>query len=263
MAYLTGNGADPVSMANVAAEAGYDAVSFRLLPAGPGDAVADLIGDDLLVREVMATLKGNGLSFFDAEMIRLSETTDLATFVPFLDRIAEMGARHLLVAVDDTNTTRATQIFGELCEMLAGLGLTANLEFMPWTGVRSLPEARRMVEAVNLPNAAVLFDALHFDRSNSSLDDLATLPHELINYVQICDGPVPFDPSTGELINVARNQRLIPGTGGINLASIVPLLPNNVPVSVEIPNPEARSGDKAAFARRALRATKVLMGDAS
>ncbi|MEK9776563.1 MAG: TIM barrel protein, partial [Quisquiliibacterium sp.] len=117
-----------------------------------------------------------------------------------MDRIALLQTRHVLVAVDDTDFSRTADNFAALCHRLEPYGLTADLEFMPWTGVKNLAQARQLVEAAAHPAGAVLFDALHFDRSGSTLDEFAALPRTLMNYVQICDGPVPYDRSDAELV---------------------------------------------------------------
>ncbi|MFM1863336.1 MAG: hypothetical protein RLZ26_1858 [Pseudomonadota bacterium] len=103
MAYLTANGLARVAAIELAAKLGFDAFSFRLLPAGPGDNPPPLMSDDGLVARVTAALADTGLAFSDAEMIRLDAGTELARFRPFLDRIEAMGARHILVAGDDTD----------------------------------------------------------------------------------------------------------------------------------------------------------------
>jgi sugar phosphate isomerase/epimerase len=246
----------------IAAEAGYDAISFRLLPAGPGDRPPPLVEDNALVAEVMAAMGEAGLFFLDAEMIRIRPGgADLARYLPFLDRIAEMRARHINVVFDDADQARNVDTFGQVCELAAARGLTADLEFMPWTGVKTLAEARAIVEAAGHPAGAILFDCLHFDRCGATLEELATLPPALINYVQLCDGPEPWRNSDEELIRVARTARLIPGEGGIDVLAILRRLPPGLPVSVEVPNHAevARTG-AVALARRALEASKAMVG---
>jgi len=262
LAYLTGNGVDPVTAIGIAAEHGYHMVSFRLLPAGPGDSLFPLLTGNALLREVKAALRDTGVTMADAEMIRLSAETTLDSFTPFLDQIAELGARHVLVAVDDIDPVRSQDNYTALCALLGTYSLTADLEFMPWTGVQDLAHARRMVEAADHQSAAVLFDSLHFDRCGSTLEEFANLPSGLMNYVQICDGPVPYDPSDAELIRVARTERLIPGEGGIDLKSIAALIPKDMTISVEVPNHAlAETIGASEVARQALQATKELLGD--
>lgn len=261
LGYLTGNGVDPVTAVMIAAEHGYDMVSFRLLPAS-GEVLHRLLDDDEMLRNVKSAMRETGVSMADAEMIRLKPETRLDSFVPFLDRVAALGARHVLVAVDDTDAARTEDSYAALCRLLGSYSLTADLEFMPWTGCKDIAHARHLVEAANHPAAAVLFDSLHFDRCGATLEEFAALPPALMNYVQICDGPVPYDPSDEALIAVARTARLIPGDGGIDLPAIAALVPEDLTVSVEIPNHGLAAEIGASeLARRALVATKRLMGD--
>lgn len=261
LGYLTGNGVNPVTAVKIAAKHGYDMVSFRLLPAG-GETLHPLLDDDTLLAEVKSAMRDTGVTMADAEMIRLKPETSLDSFTPFLDRIAEFGARHVLVAIDDTDPARTRDNYTALCHLLGRYNLTADLEFMPWTGCKDIAAARALVEAADHPAAAVLFDTLHFDRCGATLQEFIDLPAALMNYVQICDGPVPFDPSDEGLIAVARTARLIPGEGGIDLAAIAAHVPRDMTVSVEVPNVDlaARLGPSE-VARRSLDATKRLLGD--
>lgn len=236
MAYLTANGLPPLEAIELAARLGFSDISFRLLPAVPGDQPPGLLQDERLAATVKAALAETGLGFSDAEMIRLNDDTDLDRFRPFLERIAWLGARHILVAGDDPERARITDSYGRLCALVAEYGLTADLEFMPWTAIKNIADAMELIKAANHPAAAILFDALHFDRCGSSLDEIAAIPRDKINYVQICDGPRPFDTAGPAMMSLARTARLVPGDGGIDLPAIIKRLPADEPVSVEVPN---------------------------
>lgn len=262
MAYLTGNGLPPVEAIRLAADLGFDRISFRFLPAGTGDLPPPLLVDGTLFREVKAALADTGLTVADVEMIRMNSDTDLDRFRPFLDRSAELGARHVLVAGDDPDRVRITDTYGRLCGLVAEYGLSADLEFMPWTAVKDIADARALVEAAAHPAAAILFDTLHFDRCGSTLDEISAIPPEMLNYIQICDGPVPFDTDDESLISVARTARLIPGAGGIDLPAIVARLPRDIAVSVEVPNHAlAQEIGVPALVSRALAESRKLFAD--
>jgi sugar phosphate isomerase/epimerase len=262
MAYLTANGAAPDEAVHIAAEAGYELIGLRLLPAGPGDVVPPLMDDDALFARTKTALRDTGIEVADAEMVRVGEHTQPSDYLAFLARAAELGTRHILVAMDDADLARRNANFAALCEHAAGFGLTADLEFMPWTALRTIAEARAVLDAVQQPNAAILFDCLHFDRCGSTLDELAAIPPAQMNYVQLCDGPVEYDRSDAELIRVARTARLIPGEGGIDFAGICARVPAHVTISVEVPNrPQAEAMGRVEFARAALAASKRFMGE--
>ena len=261
LAFLTVMDAGPVEAVRIAAATGYHMVGLRALPAAAaGEGPYPLLTDDGLLEEVKAALGETGVRLGDMEIIRLKEATDVASFAPLLERTAFLGGRHLLVAGDDTDEARLTGNFAVLCELAARYDLTADLEFMPWTAVKTLADARRVVEAAAHPNGGVLIDGLHFDRAKSTLDEIRALPRERINYVQVCDGPVPYDPSDEGMIFIARNGRMLPGDGGIDLESMIRAVPDDVTISVEIPLVElARTVGPMERARMAREATVRLL----
>lgn len=258
LAFLTTFDLGPVEAIRVAGETGYDLVGLRLLPAAPSEPDYPILTDDRVLADAVAALADTGLAVADIEIVRLKPDTDVASFAPFFERGRRLGARNVLVAGDDPEEARLTESFGALARLAAGYGLTVDLEFMPWTKVPDLATARRIVEAAGEANGGVLIDALHYDRSATTLADIAALPQERINYVQFCDGPADYDRSDAGLIEVARTARLMPGEGGIDLAGLARAIPADAVISVEIPNHAlaARMGpaERAALALRTTRA---------
>lgn len=235
LAFLTTFDVGPVEAIRIAAATGYQSVGLRILPAAAeGD--YPLLTDNRLLGEARAALADTGISVGDVEIIRLKPENDWDLFARFCERCEALGARHVLVAGDDTESERLTASFARFCDMAAPHGLTADLEFMPWTGIPDLTAALSVVEAAGRSNGGVLVDALHFDRSETTLEQIAALPHNRVNYVQLCDGVVPYDPSHEGLIRIARGERLFPGQGGIDLVGFVRAIPDGVPISVEIPH---------------------------
>lgn len=236
LSFLTVFDADVLQAIRIAAATGYNAIGLRLLPAaaqGEGDYA--LLTDKALLGDVQALLAETGISVADIEIARLKADTDVSTFTPFFARGEELGARHVLVAGDDPERGRLTERFAALCALARGYGLTCDLEFMPWTAVPDLAAARDVVLAAGAENGGVLIDSLHFDRSKSRIEDIATIPVQHINYVQVCDGLADYDPSDAGLIEIARNSRLFPGEGEIDIASILRAIPDGTPLSVEVP----------------------------
>ena len=261
LAYLTTEQSPPQAV-QTAARSGFHYVGIRLLPAAPGGAAYPLMSDPRMLRETMACKADTGVRIADLEMIRLDEGFDIERYLRFMEVGALLEAKAILVAGDDRDASRLTANFARLCETAAGFGLTADLEFMPWTGVKDLATARRIVETADHPAAAVLFDTLHFDRCGSTLAEFADLPPGLMNYIQVCDGPVPYDTSDEALIRIARTARMIPGEGGIDLASITRFIPEAMTISVEVPNHDlAQKIGPSEVARCALAATKELLND--
>lgn len=239
LAYLTACALDVPQALQCAERTGYDQVGLRLMPNAPGAPYQRLLGEPALLREALAVRADTGVGVFDLEIIRIGEAFEPARFEPLIDAGAALGARTILVAGDDPDAKRLADGFARLCERLRPVGLTADLEFMPWTAVPDARAAMRVLEAAGRPsNAGILVDALHFARSATTLDDVRAIPREWLHYAQICDAPVrtpdgaPFTPE--QLIHTARCERLLPGEGEIDLRGLFGALPADLPVSVEV-----------------------------
>jgi len=239
LAFLTIPDIAPADAIRIAAEAGYDSVGLRLLPAvASGEGPYPILTDPAVLREARSALSDTGICVGDVEIVRLNAQTKVESFLPFLECAAALGAANILVAGDDPDPKRLIQTFAGFAELAGRYGLTADLEFMPWTGVRDARAALTIVEKAGQANGGVLADALHWDRTGGKIEDLILIPPERIHYFQICDAPKDFVGTNSELIRVARGGRLFPGCGGIDLRAFLEVLPANVPVSVEIASVE-------------------------
>jgi sugar phosphate isomerase/epimerase len=126
-----------------------------------------------------------------------------------------------------------------------------------------LPTASRIVEKIRSPAAGVLIDALHFDRSNSRLEDIGKLPAARLHYWQICDAPAERPATMEALMHAGREERMFPGEGGIDLVSLAKAMPADITVSIEVPTATlAKTVDAETRARRALRGAKAVMSAA-
>ncbi len=236
LAYLTSAPLQPPQAIELAARLGYQAIGLRIMPAAPGGAFNPLIENPDLLRETVATSRDAGIPVFDVEIVRLAEDFRADRFEPFLAICAELGAKAILVAGDDPDHGRLAASYAAFCEAARPYGLSADLEFMPWTEVPDCRTALRIVDAAAQPNGGILVDALHVARSATTLEDLRAIPRHLLHYAQLCDAPPGIPATDAELIFTAREARLLPGEGGIDLAGILDALPRGLPLSVEIPH---------------------------
>ena len=135
-------------------------------------------------------------------------TTSPTSFVGLLEAAAAIGARHVVGQLPDPDRSRAIDHFGRLCDLAGDFGLTVDLEFPSWMEVGDLDAAADVVADVGRSNAGIVVDALHFFRSSSSLEELASLPTEWFRFVQLCDAPVAIPPTVDEVIHDARAARV-------------------------------------------------------
>lgn len=250
----------PPEMVDCAAQAGYNHVGLRLLQATATEPNYDLVGDTLMIREILARLRDTDVSVLDIEILRLKPDTDVKDYQAVLETGAKLGARFVLVAGNDPNEARLTDRFGDLCDLAMPLGLKPYIEPMPWTDVKNVAQAGRIVTAANRGNGGIIIDPIHFDRSGSCVADIAALPSEFFGYMQLCDAPAQHPTNVDELLFQARCERKFPGDGGLNLIGLLDALPNTIPLSIEVPSNElAKTVGALERAKRARAATLNLL----
>jgi sugar phosphate isomerase/epimerase len=254
----------PPALIDVAAACGYDHVGIRLLPAMAGGIAYSLMDDEAGLKETLARLDATGITVADLEVVAFRPETETASFAAFFETGARLGARNILVAAYDPDLARFADRYAGFCEAAAPYGLTADLEFMPWTFVPNLATANRIVAQAGQPNAGVLVDALHFDRSNSSIAELARVPAHRLHYWQLCDGLAERPATTDQMIHAARHERIFPGEGGIDLVPLARAMPADIAISIEVPTAElAKTVDAKTRAQRALAAARNVIAAAS
>ncbi len=226
-------------MIEIAAETGYDFVSLRLAPVTEDEVRFPFTTDPSFVADVVRALDEHGLSVLDVELIRTDPGTKVEDWRRFVEVADELGARHVITQVPEPDTAKAVEIFQEVCDLGAGTDITFDLEFIPWTADNDLATAVEIVTNAGSTNGAVLVDTLHFARSGSSLTQLADLPGDLFNFIQLCDAADPWSVSEEDFIRIARSDREPPGQGEIDLAPIVEAMPP-LPYALEVPNDARR-----------------------
>ena len=257
LANLTTLSLAPPVFVETAAEAGYQYVGIRLTRVTPNEPHFPLLTDPRLMRETKKRLADTGIQVMDVELVRLGPDDDPYSFLQVLEAGVELGARHVITQLPDPDRGRKTERFATLCDLAKPLGLTIDLEFLPWTPTRDLTDATDVLRAVARPNAAILVDLLHFARSGSNVADLRKLPRRWFNFVHVCDAPAEI-PSTDEgLIHTARFGRLLPGEGGIDVRGILAALPTGIPYALEVPNTtRATQAGEREYAGLAIRAAR-------
>lgn len=259
LAHLTVLHASPPDLLAMAGRCGYRYVGLRLTEVTGGDAWP-LIGDRKLMKDTRAEMAASGVGVLDVELARLRPETRVEEFEPMLEAAAELGARHVLTQGHDSDEQRLIDNYSAFCDLAARHGLTADIEFLTWTKLRGVCEARALIEAAGRWNAGLMIDTLHFSRSRCRLEELDSIPPSWFHYVQIADAAGPIPETTEALIHTAREDRLMPGEGSIDLRGIIGRLPADIPIAVEIPNSRvAATMSDEERARRAYEATRALL----
>jgi sugar phosphate isomerase/epimerase len=249
LAHLTMLDVAPPDLVHFAAEAGFDAVGIRVQAAHPQEEPWPMLGDSQMMRDTEKSLRDEGISVLDVEVIRLRADTAGAEHAPILDAGARLGARFIIVASDDPDVSRAADNFATICDLASPLGILPVIEPMVYTEARTLDAACSIAARNTAHPGGVLIDSLHLHRLGARPQDLTDIAGHWLPYVQICDThrvlPGSFDlPSRfprnqstrAEPVALeARAFRLLPGDGDLPLLDLLRVLPDHLPVSVEAP----------------------------
>lgn len=237
LAHLTALKCPTPELVYIAAEAGYDYISPRVINLGiAGEGNYDLASQPELLKETIKALDETGLKVHDIELFRIIDKTDIESYKPAMEVAAKLGAKHILSSVWTADKTYYTEEFGKLCASAREFGLNVQLEFVTWAEVCNLKEAATLLRAVNASNAGVMIDTLHAYRSRVSPDELAECPKEWFQFCHICDGPLEIPATKPEMVPVGRDARLYIGEGAINIAAYLKKMPDNMVYSIELPN---------------------------
>jgi sugar phosphate isomerase/epimerase len=218
------------------------------------------MADPAMLRETLLRMGDTAIGVLDIDIVRLRSDSDPTQLRQFLETGQALGARAVLVAADDPDMHRLADNFAALSDLAAPCGLTIDIEFMPWTTIPDLAAAQRLMAAVERPNAGILIDTLHVDRSGGRPADMKAVPKRFLHYLQICDAPAEQPPSMEAMIHCARSERLFPGEGGLDLLGMMRAAPTDIPVSIEVPKETlAHTVGPEARARMAIEATRDLL----
>ena len=258
LATLTVRGLAPWEIVDCARATGYSHVGLRVLPVIPGEQLVDLF-EEANMRRLEAKLAETGLGVLDIEFLWLRPDTNLRDQERLLALCQRLGARALLLAGGDPDRARFLDRWLELCELAAPFGVRPHIEFMPLSDIRTYADAVSVMQAAPHPNAGIAIDTLHFDRGGSRASEILPAHHAWMSYMQLCDGHPERPTTEAELLRQAREDRLPPGQGGLDLDGSLRALPPDLPISVECPLIDAPHVPALERARIAMDATRRVL----
>lgn len=247
----------PSQMVECAALAGYSHVDIRLVPASDNEPTWDMLHKSPELLATGRALMTHKMRIGNVEILRLKPETKTADFESFFEAAAFLTAKHVLMAGNDPDFNRMQDNYTASLELAARYDLTLDLEPMPWTNIPNVKTAARLIKGAGKPNTGYIHDPIHFDRSDSTLDDLKLIDPQFIRYTQLCDA-VAEKPTTLEgLLYQARGERQYPGEGALDLKAHLKALPKGILVSIECPNlPKAAHETPLTLAKYALDCAK-------
>jgi len=248
----------PPEMVYNAKRLGYDMVAIRAIKQGvPGEVYYDLARDKQLFRMTQNAVRETGIPIHDLDLIAIQKGTEIGAYEADLEAAAELGVSSVVCSVWTPDTSFYTDCFGQLCDLAGTYGLTVNLEFVTWAEVKTLKDAKYLLEAADRENARILVDTLHWYRSRVSLQDLRECPMDWFELIHVCDIATGIPDTGAELARSGRQERLYPGEGAVAIAEIIRNIRQDAVIGIEIPHKQ-RLAELGAyeFACRCLERTK-------
>jgi sugar phosphate isomerase/epimerase len=170
--------------------------------------------------DVAARARDLGLVFTDLSALGLGsdDSADERVSASMARRCAALG---IPVCAFVLNVPPAYDRVSRVADVFAASGVRLALEFVPYTTVRTLGEAREVCQRVGSDRVGLLVDTWHLARSGGSAADLADLRPGEIACVQVADAaPVPAD----DLAEESRRARLLPGEGVVDFGAVAAAL---------------------------------------
>lgn len=258
LAHLTVLGCPTPEMVYIAARAGYDYVSPRLIYMGlPGEPNYALADNPEMLRQTKRALASTGLKVHDIELARVYDDMHPTKYLPAMEVAAELGARSVLSSIWTPQIEYAKEKFAQICDLAKPFGLTVDLEYVPISSVNTLAKACDVLYSVERSNAGLMVDMHHFHRALDKPEDLDAVPREWFHFAHLCDAQAEIPSERNEMTRILREERLYVGEGGIDIAAILNRLPKMV-YSIELPHlARARELGYAEHAFRCIESAKA------
>lgn len=228
----------------------------RLLLDDNGVEIADL---DTLVTWLPGSAPSPDLSARD----RLNFAAGIDEFFAIAERLGAQSINLAQGAGPRLAFEPIVEAFARVCDRAAEHGLTALLEFMPFSDVANLDDARAVVDAAQRPNAGIMFDSWHHFRSTGDEKQIRAATCSTIRGIQIGDAPGTPEP---DLIRAAMTARRAPGEGDVPLCAWIRAMRESgctAPLGVEIFNVELAAQPPAQVGRALGSAIRHLIALAS
>ncbi|MDO5618672.1 sugar phosphate isomerase/epimerase family protein [Kocuria sp.] len=237
LAPLSVLGLDPVELVHTAANTGFDFVGLRVIPVTDAEPDLNVLPGSARLKAVRRAVHQTGLPVFDVEFLALEATTSRETWLPVVEAGALLGARSVTAAGCDPDRSRLSNTVMELAQDCRDHGLHLNLEPISYQPLNSIAAAAAL--AVDA-DCWWLPDTLHLNRFGGDTTELVAHAQR-VGMLQLCDGPAQPPASRDALVAESRSHRLPPGAGDFNLRATVATLAPDLPLSVEVPDPQRRA----------------------
>jgi sugar phosphate isomerase/epimerase len=229
---LSLTGLPPATFVDIAADAGFDAISPM---AGGGEGpfpTHRLAIGDPETEAMKRQLAARGLTVNNLDGLVVMPEMDWGDLRRMVDVALHLGARAGVTLIFDPEPGRAADSFARLTEIAGDAGLPMLLEFTACSAIPSLSAAIAYLDRAG-SDFGMVVDVLHLSYAGETPADLAQVKRSRIGSAQICDAPAAM--SFEDYQYSCMFERGAPGDGELPLADFLRALPADLPVGVEAP----------------------------
>jgi sugar phosphate isomerase/epimerase len=199
-----------------------------------GQQVSPLLFSPEFLADAKHVLSASRVSVLEVSNIVLDATFSIEEARAFAIFAEAVGARVLQVVGWDEVVDRATENLALVADLAADVGVDVVVEFMPYSQTKTLGDAMGLITAIDKANVKLLLDSLHLFRSGGSVADVAGVDPARFGVIQLSDAPLKA-PAFEDLRPESVGNRLVPGTGELPLHKLLAVLPDGLPISLEVP----------------------------
>jgi sugar phosphate isomerase/epimerase len=257
--HLTLADTSPAEFVDIAAAAGCSHVClFVKVPGNNAAAAFPRVEGVPAARALKERLDGLGLSVWNVDTFMIVPGAEPAEYRETLEIAAALGAKTVNTLNFHPHADSAAAVLASFGTLAAQYGLSVVLEWYRFSKTNDLGAAVELARRTGQSNIALNVDILHLIRNGNRPADLAAVDPALLQYAQICDGPL-LRPEE-EQGNEAVCERNFPGEEEFPLVDFVRALPESAVLSIEAPVNRLRSSlTPLERARRAVAGTRKIL----
>jgi sugar phosphate isomerase/epimerase len=253
---IPGPAPTPHDVLRASASAGFRSAGLRISGRRVEDECLPIIGNQPAIRELRSIAEDSGMRISSVAAYGQFPETSIDDYKRVFDTIADLGSDLCLMNVYFDDMSAFSDRLAALSDISKDRNIRLGLEFMPFSGLKSIQSTTEVLIASAAENAGYVMDALHIVRSGGTMDDVRAVDAAKIFLAQVCDAKAIGAPrSNDELIDEARNHRAYPGEGEIDLFGFVDALPEGMELEIEVPR---IASEPISFERRAAESWRAL-----
>jgi len=252
----------PLDVIDAAAAAGFDSAGLRVTGRRIEDDYVSIAGNPTALAAVRDRANAAGVRISSITGYGFFPDLPLDHHARVLEAAERLDSDLIVLNVYYEDQDAFADALAQLCERAAAHRLRVGVEFMPFSGLRTLVQAERAITRSGAVNAGYIIDALHLMRSGGTPQDVARIDPSRIFLGQLCDAARRERPPTlDELRLEARAHRLYPGEGDAPLHELLDVLPAHLEIEIEVPRSDEGGSTLTARARKTGDRFRAYMAD--